>query len=114
MSPPAPAPTPLAAHLSSLPELSTPRGSFLYSSLPSRKEVNPTGYSGAVNWWSSTLATLVGKELLSEHKLILVVDEALREGLRVDKIGRPASLGAVVVSRERLISETRSQRPADV
>lgn len=90
--------TPLAQYLATIPELQVARGQFLYSSLPSRKEVNPTGYSGAINWWETTLATLVVKGLVSEHKLILVVDESLREGLRYGKLGRPASLGAVLVS----------------
>lgn len=99
-----PSPTPLAKHLTTIPELQAARGQFLYSSLPSRKEVNPTGYTGAINWWETTLATLTAKGLVSEHKLILVVDESLREGLRYGKLGRPASLGAVLVSL-KLISE---------
>ena len=96
--------SPLAQHLATIPELQVARGQFLYSSLPSRKEVNPTGYSGAISWWETTLASLVVKGLISEHKLILVVDENLREGLRYGKLGRPASLGAVLVS-PRLICQ---------
>ena len=90
--------SPLAQYLTSIPELQLARGQFLYSSLPSRKEVNPTGYSGAINWWETTLANVVAKGLISEHKLILVADENLREGLRYGKLGRPASLGGVLVS----------------
>ncbi|KAM0792526.1 hypothetical protein ACM66B_005195 [Microbotryomycetes sp. NB124-2] len=83
-------------YLGSLPEYKSQRAQFLYSSLPSRKVANPIGYNGAVTWWRNTLSTLASKGLLGDDKLVLHVDEDLRERLRWDRIGRPSSLGAVI------------------
>ncbi|GEM11692.1 SNF7 family protein [Rhodotorula toruloides] len=91
-----PAQDPLRSYLAAVPEYSTPRVQFYYSSLPSRKHSNPTGYSGAISWWRKTLVDLVARGLLSDDKLLLHVDEELREKLRWDKAGRPSSLGVIV------------------
>lgn len=88
----------LQSYLGALPEYSNARAQFFYSSLPPRKQVNPTGYNGAITWWRTTLAALVSKGLLGDDKLILVADDDLREKLRWNQIGRPLSLGAVIVS----------------
>jgi charged multivesicular body protein 7 len=88
---------PLKAHLATVPEYSTPRIQFYYSSLPPKKLSNPTGYSSAINWWRRTLVDLVEKGLLSDDKLVLSVNDELREKLRWDKVGRPSSLGVVIV-----------------
>ncbi|ORY55330.1 hypothetical protein BCR35DRAFT_284434 [Leucosporidium creatinivorum] len=87
---------PLKAYLASLPEYSSARAQFLYSSLSARKAANPTGYAGALSWWRLTLSSLVSKGLLGDDKLILVAEEDLKEKLRWDKIGRPLSLGTVI------------------
>lgn len=88
---------PLRSYLGSLPEYSSARAQFLYSSLPARKASNPTGYQGAISWWRLTLSALVSKGLLGEDKLILVAEEDLKEKLRWDKIGKPSSLGTILV-----------------
>lgn len=93
-----PSTDPLKAALQSIPEYSTAKVQFYYSSLPGRKTSNPTGYSSALSWWRKTLSELTAKGLLSSDKLILEVDEDLKEKLRWDKIGRPSSLGVIVVS----------------
>ncbi|GAA5870354.1 hypothetical protein JCM1840_004702 [Sporobolomyces johnsonii] len=87
---------PLKVYLATLPEYSTARIQFLYSSLPARKQANPTGYSSALSWWRKTLVDLVQKGLLGEDKLVLRADEALRDNLRWDKVGRPTSLGVII------------------
>lgn len=87
----------LHSHLASIPEYSTPRIQFYYSSLPSRKHSNPTGYSAALAWWRKTLQDLVQRGLLGDDKLSLHVDEPLREQLRWDSVGRPTSLGVIIV-----------------
>lgn len=92
-----PAQDPLRSFLATIPEYSTPRVQFYYSSLPSRKHSNPTGYSGAISWWRKTLVDLAARGLLSDDKLLIHVDEELREKLRWDKAGRPSSLGVIVV-----------------
>ncbi|GAA5839715.1 hypothetical protein JCM3766R1_004593 [Sporobolomyces carnicolor] len=86
----------LRAHLQSMPEYGTPKLQFYYSSLPGRKTSNPTGYSSALSWWRKTLADLTAKGLVGPDKLVLVVDAELRENLRIDKVGRPSSLGVIV------------------
>ncbi|GAA5913186.1 hypothetical protein JCM6882_005812 [Rhodosporidiobolus microsporus] len=91
-----PAQNALRDHLASLPEYSTPKIQFYYSSLPPKKLSNPTGYSAALNWWRRTLVDLVEKGLVGDDKLVLTVDEELREKLRWDKVGRPSSLGVIV------------------
>lgn len=91
----------LRAYLATIPEYSTARVQFYYSSLPSRKHSNPTGYASALAWWRKTLVDLAARGLLGDDKLVLHVDEHLREHLRWDKIGRPSSLGVITV-RETL------------
>ncbi|GAA5835728.1 hypothetical protein JCM9279_004630 [Rhodotorula babjevae] len=89
-------PDALHAHLATIPEYSTARIQFLYSSLPSRKHSNPTGYSSALAWWRKTLHTLVQHGLVGDDKLSLRVDDLLREHLRWDSVGRPSSLGVII------------------
>ncbi|GAA5900363.1 uncharacterized protein JCM6883_002822 [Sporobolomyces salmoneus] len=91
-----PSPDPLKAALRSIPEYNTAKIQFYYSSLPGRKTSNPTGYSSALSWWRKTLSDLTAKGLLGQDKLVLNVDEELRENLRWDKAGRPSSLGVIV------------------
>ena len=93
-------------YLATLPEFATTssRLSFLYSSLAPRKAANPTGFSSAVGWWRALLLDLVAKGHLGEDKLILVADDALRESLRWERIGRPSSLGTILVRSLRRIS----------
>ncbi|GAA5906253.1 hypothetical protein JCM8208_000674 [Rhodotorula glutinis] len=100
-SPTAPAgkalqPDALHTHLATIPEYSTARVQFLYSSLPSRKQSNPTGYSSALAWWRKTLDSLVQRGLVGDDKLQLRVDDHLREHLRWNSVGRPSSLGVIV------------------
>ena len=87
----------LKLYLATIPEYSTARVQFYYSSLPSRKHSNPTGYAAALAWWRKTLVDLTARGLLGDDKLVLHVDEHLREHLRWDKIGRPSSLGVITV-----------------
>ncbi|SCZ97633.1 BZ3500_MvSof-1268-A1-R1_Chr4-3g07318 [Microbotryum saponariae] len=91
---------PLSAtsYLSSLPELSTARGQFLYSSFSSRKQSNPTGYAGALSWWRTQLVRMTSQALLGDHRLVIKIDDDLRHLLRTHKLGRPASLATVIVS----------------
>ncbi|GAA6026769.1 hypothetical protein JCM8097_005848 [Rhodosporidiobolus ruineniae] len=86
----------LRDHLQLIPEYSTQRIQFYYSSLPPKKLSNPTGYSSAVQWWRRTLVDLVQRGFLTDDKLVLTADDELREMLRWDKVGRPSSLGVVI------------------
>lgn len=96
-------PSAVAQHLGQIAEYSTPRAAFLYSSIASRKTANPTGYASAIQWWRTTLAGLVEHGLLGPDHLILVADESLREQLRWERIGRPASLGPILVRAARSV-----------
>lgn len=104
------------SYFESLADISPARAQFLWSSLPARKESNPTGYTGAITWWRTTLSTLTSKGLLGDDKLVLVVDEQLRDKLRFGASGTPLSLGAVVVRYSQysplLPSTTRSKMAA--
>lgn len=91
------APDRLQSYLATIPEYSTARVQFYYSSLPSRKHSNPTGYAAALAWWRKTLVDLTAKGLLGDDKLVLHADEHLREQLRYEKVGRPSSLGVIIV-----------------
>ncbi|GAA5862913.1 hypothetical protein JCM3774_006685 [Rhodotorula dairenensis] len=91
----------LKGYLASIPEYSTARVQFYYSSLPSRKHSNPTGYAAALAWWRKTLVDLTASGLLGDDKLILRVGEPLREQLRWEKIGRPSSLGVITAEMAR-------------
>ncbi|SCV69144.1 BQ2448_2164 [Microbotryum intermedium] len=95
LEPPNPTPT-AATYLSSLPELSSARGQFLYSSFSSRKQSNPTGYAGALSWWRNQLVRMTSQALFGQHRLVLKVDDDLRHLLRTAKLGRPASVGTVI------------------
>ncbi|GAA6058444.1 hypothetical protein JCM3770_005079 [Rhodotorula araucariae] len=86
----------LHAYLATVPEYSTQRIQFYYSSLPSRKHSNPTGYSAALQWWRRTLQALVQNGLLADDKLTLHVDDSLRDRLRCESAGRPTSLGVII------------------
>lgn len=88
------------SYLKSQSEYSTnsQRLEFLYSSLSSRKKSNLTGFNSALTWWRLNLSGLVSRGFLGEDRLILVVDDDLRENLRWGKIGRPSSLGIIIVS----------------
>ncbi|GAA5875386.1 hypothetical protein JCM16303_000606 [Sporobolomyces ruberrimus] len=86
----------LKAALQRIPEYSTAKIQFYYSSLPGRKTSNPTGYSSAISWWRKTLSDLTVRGLLGPDKLLIEVDDELRENLRWDKVGRPSSLGVIV------------------
>lgn len=92
--------TSLQAHLSSLPEYaSTPRIQSLYSDLGRQKVSNPSGYIANLSWWRSTLVAIVEKRLQTkkEDALVLHVDQELSDALRLEKAGRPAGLGTVIV-----------------
>ncbi|GAA6062248.1 hypothetical protein JCM10212_001762 [Sporobolomyces blumeae] len=86
----------LKAYLDTVPEFSTAKVQFYYSSLPLRKTANPTGYSSALSWWRKLLTNLTEKGLVGPDHLVLNVDEPLKDELRRDKIGRPSSLGVIV------------------
>ncbi|KAH8923932.1 hypothetical protein BT69DRAFT_1333411 [Atractiella rhizophila] len=99
---------PSSKFLSSRPEFKAndERLGFLYSAFPSRKSANPDGYAQAVEWWKGLLCDLAwegGQSGKGEEtdRLILNVDEKLREVLRWDGIGAPSALGEVVRSMAR-------------
>ncbi|KAH8923933.1 hypothetical protein BT69DRAFT_1296769 [Atractiella rhizophila] len=98
---------PSSKFLSSRPEFkgNDERLGFLYSAFPSRKSANPDGYAQAVAWWKGLLCDLAwegGQSGKGEEtdRLILNVDEKLREVLRWDGIGTPSALGEVVKERQ--------------
>lgn len=104
--------TVLSARLVALPEYAASpptRLTFLYSALAPRKTANPTGFHSALSWWKATLTTLLAAGMFGEDSLVLSANDDLRERLRWDKIGRPSSLGTVIV-RPTPLSQLHSYR----
>ena len=92
----------IGAYLGSLPEYkSTPRMQSLYSDLSRQKTSNPSGYSANLGWWRGVLVEIVRRGLQpregTTNALILKADQGLSDALRVERVGRPAGLGTVIV-----------------
>jgi hypothetical protein len=100
--PTASATTPLLTYLSTLPEFhSIPRMQSLYADLGRQKASNPSGFAANLGWWRGVLGEIVRRDLQPSgrdaNSLVLRVDQELSDALRVERIGRPAGLGTVVV-----------------
>jgi charged multivesicular body protein 7 len=92
----------LTSYLSTFNEFkSTPRIQSLYSDLGRQKISNPSGYAANLSWWRTTLQEIVSRRIQPKDvdALILHVDQDLSDSLRWEKVGRPAGLGTLVVSR---------------
>ena len=105
-------------YLCTLPAFgSLPRMRSLYSDLGRQKASNPSGFEANLGWWRGVIVDLVSNGLLSSsssssslygrgghaavdgtHALVLRVDQELSDALWVEKVGRPAGLGTIVVS----------------
>ncbi|KAG5647289.1 hypothetical protein DXG03_000826 [Asterophora parasitica] len=100
------APTPIL----SLPPYTTPstaRLHALYSDISRQKHSNPTSYSSNIEWWRQTLELLVSSGQQQQNpspdtRLVLHAGARLMDRVRVDGVGKPLALGAVVVRRHSL------------
>lgn len=71
----------------------------LYSDISRQKHSNPASYQSNVEWWRKALQLIVGSGLQQEtgSRLVLHAGRSLLELLKVPGVGKPLSLGAVVV-----------------
>jgi charged multivesicular body protein 7 len=86
----------------------TSRLQSLYSDISRQKHSNPTLYHATVEWWHRVLEEIVSSGM-QEHsgnrngsKLILTANRGLVDQVRVDGVGKPLGLVAVVVSLSSL------------
>jgi hypothetical protein len=80
----------------------------LYSDLGRQKASNPSGYAANLGWWRGVLVEVVKRDLQPSggeaNSLVLRVDQEFSDALRVEKVGRPAGLGTVVVRKPHLFN----------
>lgn len=99
-------PSPLAA-LPPFSSTSRSRLQALYSDISRQKTSNPTSYHANVEWWRNALEALVScpppsspilgkKGGAGKGKLVLSADQKLVDSLRIEGVGKPLALGAVI------------------
>ncbi|KAG9226159.1 hypothetical protein CCMSSC00406_0005070 [Pleurotus cornucopiae] len=99
-------PSPLAA-LPPFSSTSRSRLQALYSDISRQKTSNPTSYHANVEWWRNALEALVScpppsspilgkKGGAGKGKLVLSADQRLVDSLRIEGVGKPLALGAVI------------------
>lgn len=72
----------------------------LYSDFERQKQSNPASFTANVEWWRRTLEDLTwsGRQKQSLNRVVLTVSQSLLDGLRLEGVGKPIGLAAVVVS----------------
>ena len=93
------------ASVQSLPPFastSTSRLLALYSDVSRQKHSNPTSYHANVNWWHRALESLVSSGMqraaaTGTSELVLHADRSLVDCLKIEGVGKPLGLGAVIV-----------------
>ena len=93
------------------PFINTPKSRLqsLYSDISRQKHSNPTLYHAAVEWWRRVLEGIVSsgmQERVGNREpsvLVLAANRGLIDALRVEGVGKPLGLIAVVVSFRRTI-----------
>ena len=77
---------------------STTRLLALYSDVSRQKHSNPTSYHANVNWWHHALESLVSSGTQRPAGgLVLHADSSLMDCLKIEGVGKPLGLGAVIV-----------------
>jgi len=71
----------------------------LYSDISRQKHSNPTSYHANIEWWRKALQLLVSSGLQQESgsRLVLNAGRSLIEQVRLEGVGKPLALGAVIV-----------------
>lgn len=84
----------------------------LYSDFSLQKQSNPTAFHANVEWWRKTLEALADSGLQQDtaespgSRLVLQANRKLLDNLKIEKIGKPLAMGAVVVSHSGLPCRT--------
>lgn len=77
----------------------------LYSDFSRQRQSNPTAFQANVEWWRKALSALLNNGFqqdsngIIECRLVLQANRGLLDRLKLEKIGKPLAMGAVVVSR---------------
>jgi charged multivesicular body protein 7 len=76
----------------------------LYSDISRQKHSNPAFYGASVEWWRRVLEEVVSSGMQGRlcpsdgSKLVLMANRSLLDMFRVEGVGKPLGLAAVVVS----------------
>ncbi|GLB34835.1 putative snf7 [Lyophyllum shimeji] len=94
-------PSPIPPSILALPPYATTSPSrlqALYSDISRQKHSNPTSYHSNVEWWRKALEVIVSSGLQTDgsSRLVLRADARLMERVRVQGVGKPLALGAVI------------------
>ncbi|KAL5532598.1 hypothetical protein ACEPAF_4372 [Sanghuangporus sanghuang] len=89
---------PKLTELSLFLSVSKARLKSLYSDITRQKTSNPAAYTSNVEWWKRTLGTLAahGLQVGTSDTLILHASPELVETLRLEGVGKPLGLAAVI------------------
>lgn len=90
---------PKLAELPLFSSVSKARLKSLYSDISRQKTSNPAAYTSNVEWWKRCLSTLVanGLQVGTSDALVLHASPELAEALRLEGVGKPLGLAAVIV-----------------
>ena len=82
----------------------------LYSDISRQKRSNPTSYHANVNWWQRALESVVSSgaqhardAVHANGRVVLHAGRSLMDTLKVDGVGKPLGLGAVIVRANSLV-----------
>jgi charged multivesicular body protein 7 len=93
-----PSPSPVRA-LEPYAAITHSRLQALYADISRQKHSNPTAYHANVHWWQPVLQEYVSSGAgSSSSRLVLSAGRQLMEDLRVEGVGKPLGIGAVIVS----------------
>src|SRR6266576_2197953 len=77
----------------------------LYSDISRQKRSNPTSYHANVSWWQHALESVVSlgaQHAQANGRVVLHAGRSLMDTLKVDGVGKPLGLGAVIVRANSL------------
>ncbi|KAK1222084.1 hypothetical protein PQX77_015078 [Marasmius sp. AFHP31] len=89
---------------------SSSRLKALYSDFSKQKQSNLGSYEANIEWWKRTLECYVGDGIQGSDSLVLHGNAGLMENLRVEGVGRPIGLHAVMTE----LSTTNTYSPPPV
>ncbi|KAF8892473.1 Snf7-domain-containing protein [Infundibulicybe gibba] len=75
----------------------------LYSDISRQKQSNPTAFHSNIEWWRKALEFILRNDQQQEGgRLVLHAGRSLMETLKVEGVGKPLAIGAVVVPRQSI------------
>ncbi|KAJ4487765.1 Snf7-domain-containing protein [Lentinula aciculospora] len=80
----------------------------LYSDFSGQKHSNTVSYQANVDWWRQTLETYVSNGFQGPVKLVLKAGKQLVDDFRVDGVGKPICLNAVLTELSSIPSSSSS------